>query len=138
LTQVIRIEGKPARIYPEDLKSPIKAPRILFATESFPDPRNWNHDFSALSPELIHWAASQGVILFGIDTPSVDPSDSKLLESHQALLQTNSAVLEGIVLSDVSEGLYVLSALPLKIKGADASPVRAVLWKPDELLQSLK
>ena len=37
------------------------------------------------------------------------------------------ANLEGIVLTDVDEGDYELIALPLRIKGGDASPVRAVL-----------
>ena len=37
------------------------------------------------------------------------------------------AILEGLVLTDVPEGLYELIALPLKLVGFDASPVRAVL-----------
>jgi arylformamidase len=37
------------------------------------------------------------------------------------------AILEGIVLSGVADGLYTLVALPLRLEGADASPVRAVL-----------
>jgi arylformamidase len=36
-------------------------------------------------------------------------------------------ILEGIILSHVNEGIYDLVCLPLKIEGADASPVRAVL-----------
>jgi arylformamidase len=131
--QVIRIDGKPARILPEHLNVSIQAPRLLFFTGSFPDPRLWNDDFTALSPELIEWGSAQGVRLFGIDTPSVDPAASKALESHQALLKTNSAVLEGVVLDRVPEGLYWLSALPLKLKDADASPVRAVLWDTKDL-----
>lgn len=136
--QVIHISGKPERILPEHVSREIQAPRLLFRTESFPDPYNWNSDFSALSPELIYWAAKKGVILFGIDTPSVDPESSKKLESHQALLKTQTAVLEGIVLDEVPEGLYILSALPLKLKDADASPVRAILWDKAELLKSVE
>ena len=37
------------------------------------------------------------------------------------------AILEGIVLDAVAAGDYELIALPLKIRGGDASPVRAVL-----------
>ena len=37
------------------------------------------------------------------------------------------AILEGLVLAGIEEGEYELIALPLRIKGADASPVRAVL-----------
>ena len=63
----------------------------------------------------------------GIDQPSVDPEDSKALESHQVLFARDLAVLEGLLLKDVPEGLYTLVALPLPIEGGDASPVRAVL-----------
>jgi arylformamidase len=57
----------------------------------------------------------------------VDPEDSKKLESHQILYHRDFAVLEGLYLKDVPEGLYTLIALPLPIEGGDASPVRAVL-----------
>jgi arylformamidase len=104
-----------------------RAPRVLFRTGSFPDPMNWNGDFCSLSPELIELLVSQGVKLVGIDTPSIDPEQSKALESHQAVYRNDLAVLEGLVLSSVPEGIYTLIALPLRLKGVDASPVRAVL-----------
>src|SRR5205823_2726744 len=98
----------------------------------------WNSDFASLSPELITELAREGVVLVGIDTPSVDPEQSKLLESHQALFETKMAVLEGIVLDQVDEGLYGLMALPLKLKDLDASPVRAVLMSPNPFPQEGK
>ena len=127
--QVIAVDlAACARIYPADVAGqPITASRVLFRTGSFPDPNRWNDDFNSLSPELIHDLADRGVTLVGIDTPSIDPAPSKELESHQAVWQRDLAVLEGIVLDEVPAGEYLLVALPLKIKGADASPVRAVL-----------
>ena len=68
-----------------------------------------------------------GVRLVGIDTPSLDPAASKSLDSHQRIRAHGMAILEGIVLDDVPAGDYELIALPLKIRGGDASPVRAVL-----------
>lgn len=115
------------RIRAEHLKSPVRAPRVLFRTDSFPDPDQWNGDFNALSPELIEHLAKAGVVLAGIDTPSVDPADDKVLETHNAIFQNDLAILEGLVLTDVAAGLYTLIALPLKIEGADAAPVRAAL-----------
>ena len=53
--------------------------------------------------------------------------DSKVLESHQTLARTGMCNLEGLVLDQVEPGFYTLIALPLKIEGADASPVRAIL-----------
>ena len=73
--------------------------------------------------------ASQQVVLVGIDTPSIDPADDEVLESHQAAARHDLAILEGVVLKDVPDGFYTLVALPLRLQGADASPVRAVLIK---------
>jgi len=63
----------------------------------------------------------------GIDTPSVDLFSARELIAHQALARHGMANLECLVLTDVPPGRYTLLALPLRIRGADASPVRAVL-----------
>lgn len=102
--------------------------RVLFKTNSF-EPETWRDDFVSLSPEVIHALAIKGVILVGIDTPSIDPFDSKDLESHNAILGKDMSILEGLILEDVKPGRYQLVALPLRIKDADASPVRAVLCR---------
>jgi arylformamidase len=118
------------RITPDHLADKIEdihASRVLFRTNTFPDPRNWNNDFASLSPEVVDDLYHHGVRLIGIDTPSVDPFESKALEAHHAFARNNMAVLEGLVLDGVEEGEYELIALPLRIKGGDASPVRAVL-----------
>jgi arylformamidase len=110
-----------------DLKSEIRAPRVLIATGTFPDPTHWNSDFAGLEPELIDELHRCGVMTIGIDTPSVDPQDSKDLPAHARFLANDMAILEGLVLKNVPEGVYELIALPLKLVGFDASPVRAVL-----------
>lgn len=107
------------------------APRVLFATDSFNNPKQWNQDFNSFAPELLDYLADRGVKLVGIDTPSVDPHDSTQLEAHQVLFRRNLSVLEGVFLKEVPEGRYFLVALPLAVKGGDASPVRAVLWPLD-------
>lgn len=128
--QVIEVPKSTMLINTEVIKNiPILAERILFKTLSFPDPNHWSENFTALMPETIHFLAKKKVILVGIDTPSIDPAESKTLDSHKAIFQHNMAILEGIVLNEVPEGLYHLIALPLKIKDADASPVRAILLK---------
>jgi arylformamidase len=116
-----------ALVEPEDLTAPVTAPRVLLATGTYPDPEHWNDDFAALSPRLVEALHQRGVRLIGIDTPSVDPKDSKDLPSHHALLTHDMANLEGLVLSEVPEGIYELIALPLRLEGFDGSPVRAVL-----------
>ncbi len=127
--QVLRVDHCRGRCVEwSDLRDPIRAPRVLFRTGSFPDPNQWNADFAALSPTLIARLHDEhGVSLVGIDTPSIDPSISQTLDAHAAVAARDMAILEGIVLEEVPPGVYTLIALPLKLEGADASPVRAVL-----------
>lgn len=103
--------------------------RFLVWTGTFPDPNNWNSDFASFDPALIDLLAGLGVRLIGIDTPSIDPETSKSLESHNTVARLNLAVLEGICLDGVPEGEFTLMAPPLKILGADAGPVRALLFE---------
>ncbi len=128
--QVIEVKtsfGQRISLFDFDIKD-VHRSRVLFKTNSF-HPDQWRDDFVSLSPEVIHALADLGVILVGIDTPSIDPSTNKGLESHKAILDREVSVLEGLVLDDVSAGDYQLIALPLKIKDADASPVRAILFR---------
>jgi arylformamidase len=115
------------RVTPESLPGPARAARILIGTGTYPDPEQFNEDFAALSVELVKTLHGQGVTLIGVDTPSVDLFPSKDLPIHHAFLERDMAILEGLVLRNVPEGLYELIALPLKLVGFDASPVRAVL-----------
>lgn len=115
-------------VTPEQLAHTMAAmpPRVLVRT-SQQAARTWTPDFTAFDPRTIAWLATLGVRLVGIDTPSVDPADSKTLDSHHQLLAHDMRVLENLVLDDVPAGDYELIALPLKLIDADASPVRAVL-----------
>ena len=126
--RVIHAIDRGALIRPEHLAHAAGElpPRVLVRTCARM-PTRWTHDFSAFAPETIGWLAGHGVRLVGLDTPSVDPADSKTLESHQQLLQHGVRVLENLVLDEVDPGDYELIALPLRLATADASPVRAIL-----------
>ena len=100
--------------------------RMLFRTfEQFPH-TVWPLRFTAFSQAAIRWMSTHGVMLVGIDSPSLDPETSKTMDAHLALPQ-DMRVLEGLVLDHVPPGDYELIALPLPLTGLDASPVRAVL-----------
>lgn len=102
-------------------------PRILFRTfDAFPHD-HWRDDWSAVDPALVHTLSARGVRLIGIDGPSLDPQNSKTMDAHLAVAAGGLAILEGLVLDHVAPGDYELIALPLKLSGLDASPVRAVL-----------
>lgn len=102
-------------------------PRVLLRTYARVLRDRWDSGFASIAPETISLLAKQDVVLVGIDTPSLDPQDSKTMDAHHAVRAARIAILEGIVLDAVSPGDYELIALPLKLAGLDASPVRAVL-----------
>lgn len=101
-------------------------PRVLVRTYATA-PAGWDPAFAAFAPATLELLHDRGVRLVGIDTPSLDPEQSKSLDSHQVVRRCGMAILEGVVLDAVAEGDYELIALPLKWQGLDASPVRAVL-----------
>ena len=130
------IDARHARgvVRPEDVAGALESPppRILLRTyERFPA-EAWVSDFIAASAELIDCLADLGVVLIGLDSPSMDPETSKTLDAHHAIRRRGLSILEGLVLDDVPFGDYELIALPLPLAGMDASPVRAILreWNP--------
>ncbi|MDO8177117.1 MAG: arylformamidase [Undibacterium sp.] len=101
--------------------------RVLLRTYQNAPQMRWDDDFPCIAPATIELLAQHGVKLIGIDSPSLDPQDSKTLDSHLTVKKHQMAILEGIVLDDINAGDYELIALPLKLAGLDASPVRAIL-----------
>ena len=102
-------------------------PRVLLRTFAKSDLAAWPANFTTLGADLIELLADSGVVLIGVDAPSIDPETSKDLPAHNAVRRHDMAILEGLVLDDVPVGDYELIALPLPLVGLDASPVRAVL-----------
>lgn len=102
--------------------------RILFKTKASTRPDDaWDEDFVYLSEAAAELLGQKGIQLVGLDAPSVDPFRSKTLTAHKILLRYGVAILEGLYLQGIPPGEYELIALPLKLRGLDASPVRAVL-----------
>ena len=81
----------------------------------------------ALSPACAASLAADGLRLLGVDCPSVDDRESTALAVHHALFDGGAFVLENLDLRAAAPGHYELVAPPLKVRGLDAAPVRAVL-----------
>lgn len=111
--------------------------RLLIRTQTRNDPTQWSPPYRFLSAEFVHAAADAGIVLIGIDTPSVDPVESKELPAHHALFKHGIVNIENLLLEGVSPGIYFVNAAPLPLKGIDASPVRALLCSIESLLHSL-
>lgn len=116
------------KIHRQDLKERIPGIQaVLLKTGSWKERSKFPDSWPVFDPSIAEWMAENDIRLLGVDVPSVDPETSKELPMHHAMNQWERFILEGIVLDGVSEGEYQLVALPLKIKGAEGSPVRAVL-----------
>jgi arylformamidase len=102
--------------------------RLLVHTwvSELPD-NQWPEDFPYPTVDLIDWLADWGVLLLGMDSPSVDEFHSTDLPGHHRLQARGMLNLEYVCLAGVPDGRYELIALPLKLAGACGSPVRAVL-----------
>lgn len=106
------------------------AERLLFRTRPHGQPAApYAVPFAHFLPDAVEELARGGVRLVGLDTPSMDPFHSKTLDSHRVLVRRGIAILENLDLAGVPPGDYELIALPLKLAGADGSPVRAILRK---------
>lgn len=104
------------------------AERVLFRSHvSDHDETVFPAAFPYLSETLLEVMAGEGIVLVGLDSPSVDAMDSKTLPCHNALQRHGMVNLENLFLRHVPEGDYYLIALPLKLGGVCASPVRAIL-----------
>jgi arylformamidase len=105
-----------------------RIPRLLFKTRhSAVSDTHWDPALVPITPSAVDRMAEQDVVLIGTDAPSVDPVESKSLDAHKALARHGIVNLENLSLQDVAPGLYFLVALPLKLPGLEAAPVRAVL-----------
>lgn len=104
--------------------------RILFKT--MPEIRYdiFETSYAWIAPDLIDALAERGVCLIGLDTPSVDPVNSKTLDTHHKLLEKGMYWLENLDFTQADihpEKNYFLSAAPLRMQELEASPVRAIL-----------
>ena len=130
--EVISVYGA-GPIMPSSMEScrPEKGQALLFKTENSRRKlmleRVFTPDYVSLSPEAASSCVSRGTGLMGIDYLSMDRFEDESLPVHQILLENDVLILEGLDLSQVAAGRYLLICLPLSIENAEASPVRAVL-----------
>lgn len=115
----------------ENSPIPPRTKRVLFRTRNSDhwasgEHRTFDTEYVALSPEAADYLIGRGVKLIGVDYLSVAPFND-VVTTHQILLGSGIVIVEGLNLSEVSQGRYTLYCLPLKIAGADGAPARAIL-----------
>lgn len=98
---------------------------ILFKTKNSFD-QSFNFEFIYLDQSAADYLKNKKVKGVGIDGLGIERAQAGH-PTHKLLLAEDIVIMEGLRLADVEEGIYQLVALPLKIKGVEAGPVRAVL-----------
>ncbi|MFL6519912.1 MAG: cyclase family protein [Chthoniobacterales bacterium] len=122
-------DGARREITIADLSAADSAPRVLLKTGVWKDPKIFPEWIPVIGRDVAKWLADRKVKLLGLDIPSIDTIEAKVLVNHHALAAANIAIVESLDLSEVEAGTYHFSALPLRIEGGDAAPVRAILWR---------
>jgi arylformamidase len=134
--QVVEIFD-PEAVRVEDLEEVSVRPgeALLLRTGNSHSGRAISGEFSdryvAISGPAAQWCVDQGLKLVGLDYISVDAYGDPETVAHRTLLGGGLLVLEGLNLADVRPGRYTLICFPLRLKDAEASPVRAVLIEGD-------
>lgn len=98
---------------------------VIFKTRNSQD-EGFNPNFVFVSESAANYLAEIGIKGVGIDALGVERSQPGH-PTHKALMAKNIIILEGLRLANIRSGVYTLIALPLKLRGLDASPVRAIL-----------
>lgn len=117
-------------VEPGDLTSlPVRGPieRLLLRTQCTVAGGTFPRRWPVLSVETVRTLLKRGLLLLGVDTPSLDGLDSKTLDVHKALFRGGAYNLENLDLRAITDGAYELVAYPVLLSDLDAAPVRAVL-----------
>lgn len=88
--------------------------------------KEFQTDFVGLTADAADYLVKRGVKLVGVDYLSVAPYKQGR-PTHEILLRANVIIIEGLNLAEIAQGRYMLYCLPLKLKGADGAPARAIL-----------
>src|SRR4029077_20785943 len=107
--------------------------RLLFRTRStlrgWMDSATFHRDFAYIAPDAAQLLADAGVVLVGVDYISAEQFGAPAPRTHQILLGRGIPIVEGLDLRPVQAGDYDLIVLPLKVRGHEAAPARAILRK---------
>lgn len=98
---------------------------VIFKTKNSFD-QGYNPKFVYIEEDAAMYLSEKGIKTVGIDAMSIE-RDKKEHPSHKIILGASIGVIEDLYLKNVGQGQYFLSALPLNIRGSEASPIRAVL-----------
>jgi len=91
--------------------------------------QHFDFSFVFLEKSGAEYLAQKNIAGVGIDALGIE-REQEGHPTHQVLLRKGIWILEGLLLSAVAEGNYILALMPLKIAGVEALPARAFLLEP--------
>ncbi|HEU4747411.1 MAG TPA: hypothetical protein VFS56_02845, partial [Gemmatimonadaceae bacterium] len=116
------------------------AERVFFRTRS--SRRGWmsspafHRDFAYIAPDAAQLLADAGTQLVGIDYISAEQFGAPSPRTHQILLGRGIPIVEGLALPAVGAGDYEVIVLPMKVRGHEGAPARAVMRRRDQMTHS--
>ena len=125
--QATVIDARGVEALTADLFEGLSTPRVLVRTDAWLESSTFPVSFPLLTQAAATLLVSRGVVLFGIDLPSVDAVDSKDLPIHHILMNADITICEGLAFdrNNIGAGDVELMIIPFVIQGADAAPARA-------------
>lgn len=115
------------------LNLPTSLRRLLLSTANSQEgvmQKPFSNDYAGLTEDGAAWLVDNKVELIGLDGPSFAvPRSSGAV--HRLVLEAGITVIEGLTLTEIREGEYLLCCLPLPISRLDGIPCRAVLIEYD-------
>jgi len=109
------------------------AERVFFRTRSsvhdWMSSNTFHKDFAYIAPDAAQLLADASVKLVGIDYISAEQFGAPAPKTHQILLGKGIPIVEGLYLKDVSAGDYDAVILPIKVRGHEGAPARAIIRK---------
>jgi arylformamidase len=132
-TQVINIPESDRWIDAQVLEHAAIQPgitRVLFKTSNSVywqnNEKKFTKDFVAITDDGAKWIVDHGIKTVGIDYLSIAPFGNSR-PTHRTLLGAKTLVIEGVNLSGIEPGIWMMYCLPLKLKGSDGAPARVIL-----------
>jgi arylformamidase len=114
----------------ESCNVPTGTERLLLKTENsrrrLMEASKFTESFAALTPDGALWIRDRGIRLIGVDYLSVQHNDGSSFQ-HSTMLEQGIVIVEGLKLTDVLPGNYILYCLPMLLRRAEAAPARAIL-----------
>jgi arylformamidase len=111
-----------------DLEGKTRGARKILLKTSFSEQSEFNEDYPSLGEEAAEFLVEKEIQCVGTDAPSIEKFNCSG-SVHRSLLSAGTVIIEMLDLWRVPDGEYWMIALPLRLRGLDGSPCRALLFE---------